>query len=119
VSPPIQRSGAPPPRKRPTPKISRHQATDPSQPNPTVGQTASVASAPQQLRRRRAAAWRCEPLADGRRDPLVHRHPDDWSARELESWAAAVAHLRYLDLPAVAPESVRQAWRRSCGRLPR
>jgi hypothetical protein len=25
---------------------------------------------PTQLRRRRAASWRCPPLADGRRDPL-------------------------------------------------
>lgn len=44
-----------------------------------------------QLRRRRAASWRCEPLADGRRDPwpeLPREHY--WTDRELDarrSWS--------------------------------
>jgi hypothetical protein len=70
-----------------------------------------------QLRRRRAAAWRCEPLSNGLRDPWL---PDrlDWSDDEIDSWVAAVQHLRSQGLYASwqLPASVRVAWyrRRSC-----
>ncbi|MGH3991980.1 MAG: hypothetical protein ACRDSN_05885, partial [Pseudonocardiaceae bacterium] len=65
-----------------------------------------------------AASWRCEPLVSGLWDPWADRqHPDDWTDRELESWAAAAGHLQDTDLygPWQVPESVRVAWRcRSC-----
>jgi hypothetical protein len=70
------------------------------------------------LRQRRAASWRCEPLPDGRRDPLDAVHPANWSDDEIDSWTAAVAHLRAQGLyaPWQLPASVRVAWyrRRSC-----
>jgi hypothetical protein len=106
VSPPTQRAGPPP--REPGPKISRHQATDPGQPNP--------AAVPAQWRRRRAESWRCPPLADGRRDPWTDQHPDDWSDTEITGSAASAAHLRALNLYGSwqVPASVRQAWRRRC-----
>lgn len=71
---------------------------------------------PAQLRRRRAASWRCEPLESGRRDPWVDQHPDTWTDAELDSWAAAAVHLRRAGLTPQVPDSVRRSWyaRRSC-----
>ncbi|MGH3798481.1 MAG: hypothetical protein ACRDSP_26860 [Pseudonocardiaceae bacterium] len=74
-------------------------------------------SVPEQLRRRRAASWRCEPLAGGHRDPWADWHAAGWTDAELESWGAAAGHLRGLELFGSwqVPESVRAAWRRrSC-----
>lgn len=45
---------------------------------------------PAELRRRRVAGWRCEPLSDA----------------ELVSWRLAWLHLAELDLPAVVPSRV-------------
>ncbi|MGH4012199.1 MAG: hypothetical protein ACRDTH_29240 [Pseudonocardiaceae bacterium] len=108
---PEQRSGAPPPRERPAPDDSgRHQATR------HVQDTAASTSVAAPLRRRRAASYRCPPLADGRRDPLDPVHPDTWTDAELESWAAAAVHLRRAGLTPQVPHSVRRSWyaRRSC-----
>ncbi|MGH3798044.1 MAG: hypothetical protein ACRDSP_24575 [Pseudonocardiaceae bacterium] len=72
---------------------------------------------PEQLRRRRAASWRCEPLAGGHRDPWADWHAAGWTEAELESWGAAAGHLRGLELFGSwqVPELVRAAWqRRSC-----
>jgi len=48
------------------------------------------------LRRRRAASLRCEPLADGRRDPWRYTPPT--SPGRLEASRAAWAHLAFLGL---------------------
>lgn len=48
------------------------------------------------LRRRRATAFRCEPLADGRRDPW--RNPTSAGPHQVESSRAAWAHLTFLGL---------------------
>jgi hypothetical protein len=62
-------------------------------------------SVPARLRRRRAASWRCEPLADGRRDPL-DRCAEPLTDTELASWRLAWLHLHALGFPAVVPERV-------------
>lgn len=60
-----------------------------------------------QLRRRRLAALRCEPLPDGRRDP--------WSCRgsargeNLNAWIKALGHLRDHGLIGLPPADVREA----------
>jgi hypothetical protein len=95
-SPPTQRAGPPP--QEPGPKISRHQATDPGQPNPVA--------VPAQLRRRRAASYRCPPLPDGRRDPLDPVGEPLTDPRELDSWRVAWVHLDRLALPAIVPPLV-------------
>lgn len=66
---------------------------------------AASQSVPAELRRRRAAAWRCEPLADGLCDPL---DPCDEpvSDGELDSWRAAWSHLDRVGLVAIIPERV-------------
>lgn len=45
-----------------------------------------------QLRHRRAASWRCTPLADGRRDPLdpPPRNGRRPTLAEIDAWAAAI-----------------------------
>ncbi|MGH3788830.1 MAG: hypothetical protein ACRDRG_20295 [Pseudonocardiaceae bacterium] len=60
---------------------------------------------PAQLRRRRVASWRCEPLIDGRRDPL-DSPAEPITDEELESWRRAWIHLRSLDLPPIVPPRV-------------
>jgi hypothetical protein len=78
VSPPTQRSGAPPPGERPASNDpSRHYAAGPAQDNPPARPAVADVSAmdrapfvPRQLHRRRAAAYRCPPRPDRRRDPL-------------------------------------------------
>lgn len=62
-----------------------------------------------QLRRRRAAAVRCEPLIDGRRDPLELPRQPTPDVRELDSWGAALAHLRAAGLAGLPPADVRRA----------
>lgn len=64
---------------------------------------------PDQLRRRRAASYRCPPLADGRRDPLELPDQPPPEVRELDSWAAALAHLRAAGLAGLPPAEVRRA----------
>lgn len=49
---------------------------------------------PAQLRRRRSASSRCQPLDNGHRDPLDPPPQSDGTVWDLESWAAAAAHLR-------------------------
>jgi hypothetical protein len=49
---------------------------------------------PAQLRRRRAASWRCPPLESGIRDPWVGQRDGPISTRELDSWRDAAQHLR-------------------------
>lgn len=75
-------------------------------------------SGPAQLRRRRAASWRCEPLPGGSRDPWADRHSARWTAAELDSWRNTVEHLRANQLYGrwQVPESVRMAWRRRLAR---
>lgn len=60
-----------------------------------------------QLRRRRQAALRCEPLQDGRRDPWSCRGQQ--SDRDLDAWVRALAHLEEVGLIGLAPAHVRQA----------
>jgi hypothetical protein len=64
-----------------------------------------------QLRRRRVASLRCEPMADGRRDPWSRRgiHAELSSERELNSWARALAHLGDVGLVGLPPAYVRRA----------
>ncbi len=61
-----------------------------------------------QLRRRRQASLRCEPMADGRRDPWTSRR-DVHRDEHLEAWARALAHLRDAGLVGVPPAHVRRA----------
>jgi hypothetical protein len=64
-----------------------------------------------QLRRRRDAAARLVPLADGRTDAL-DPSPAGWPTdRELVAWSAACGHLDGLGLPALVPADVRTALR--------
>lgn len=62
-----------------------------------------------QLRRRRAASLRCESLPDGRRDPLELPGQTTPDVAELDSWAAALAHLRDSGLAGLPPAAVRRA----------
>jgi hypothetical protein len=49
---------------------------------------------PEQLRRRRAASWRCPPLSCGHRDPLDHYNvPLGRSAADLRAARRAWGHL--------------------------
>lgn len=79
--------------------------------SPTVPAVSDVL--PAALRRRRAAFNSCEPLPDGRRDPLADEQPDDWSLHEVDSWGAAAEHLGAHGLYGhwQYPLSVRRAWR--------
>jgi hypothetical protein len=74
---------------------------------------------PEQLRRRRAASWRCAPLAvDGRRDPFDPITPPGWTGREVASWDTAARHLQACGLFGQwqVPQSVRApSWRRRAG----
>ncbi|MGH3549766.1 MAG: hypothetical protein ACRDQU_17000 [Pseudonocardiaceae bacterium] len=65
---------------------------------------------PTQLRRRRAAACRCPPLPDGRRDPLDSAD-EPITDDEIDTWRATWLHLHRLDLPAVVPAHVLAAGR--------
>ncbi|MGH7745377.1 MAG: hypothetical protein ACREQ5_11375 [Candidatus Dormibacteria bacterium] len=60
---------------------------------------------PAQLRRRRAASWRCPPLAGGRRDPWDDPHPDHWTEHEVDSWSTSMKHLAAAGLPGLLPPS--------------
>lgn len=66
---------------------------------------------PTQLRRRRAAALRCPPMADGHRDPHRDRADDPVTSAEVCSWRAAWRHLHALgyrvDVPARVTASAR------------
>jgi hypothetical protein len=53
---------SPPTRQRPEPHTQGAANT-----------TTNTGSVPAQIRRRREASYRCEPLSDGRRDPLERR----------------------------------------------
>lgn len=120
MQPPTQRAGPPP--QEPGPTISRHQATDPGQHNPTAERS------PAELRHRRAAAtWAPR-----------HRHrinrifsaTDPWigayrelTAAELRAFELATTHPRSIGLHGSwqIPASVAQTWRhrrcrRMCGR---
>jgi hypothetical protein len=61
---------------------------------------------PRQLRRRRAASRRCEPLRSGLRDPADPTPTESVTERELASWRTAWWHLDRLGLPAIIPEKV-------------
>lgn len=61
---------------------------------------------PAQLRRRRQASLRLEPMADGRRDPWSRR--DRGADDSLVSWARALQHLRDVGLVGLPPADVRQ-----------
>lgn len=67
---------------------------------------ASPSDIPAQLRRRRAASRRSEPLESGLRDPLDHPVHEPLTDAELDSWRAAWRHLHALELPAVIPERI-------------
>lgn len=66
-----------------------------------------------QLRRRRAASWRMEPLTSGRRDPWQRYDDPEPSERLVDGYRDAVAHLGFLGLTAAPriPE-MRALWRR-------
>jgi hypothetical protein len=68
-----------------------------------------------QLRRRRAASWRCEPLWSGLRDPADLTPAESVTERELASWRTAWWHLDRLGLPAIIPERVLAAAGRGGG----
>jgi hypothetical protein len=63
---------------------------------------------PAQLRRRRAASWRCPPLQSEYRDPLdqLNQREGPISTRELDSWRVAWAHLTQHGYPAIIPRDV-------------
>lgn len=62
------------------------------------------------LRRRRAAALRCEPLpGDGRRDPLEPLELEHLGWSELDRWAATLLHLSRAGLPGLPPADVARA----------
>lgn len=63
---------------------------------------------PAQLRRRRRASLRLEPLQDGRRDPWTPRR-DGSHDRELDAWTRALAHLAAVGLTGLAPADVRRS----------
>jgi hypothetical protein len=65
-------------------------------------------SIPAQLRRRRLAALRCEPLGDGRQDPWSCR-TEDAPSTDLDSWARALLHLERVGLTGLPPAPVRRA----------
>lgn len=63
-----------------------------------------------QLRRRRLAARRCEPLPDGRRDPWTCRGPNAPARTEnISAWRRALGHLRDHGLVGLPPAAVREA----------
>lgn len=64
---------------------------------------------PAQLRRRRQASLRLEPLPDGRRDPWSPRRGGDQRDAELDAWVRALEHLRELGLAGLAPHDVQRA----------
>ena len=65
-----------------------------------------------QLRRRRLASYRCEPLASGHRDPWQPWRPEWLSDKQLEGVAAAAVHLLDRDLlPLFDVSTLRQLWR--------
>jgi hypothetical protein len=66
------------------------------------------------LRRRRAASWRCPPLADGRRDPL-DPVPEPLTDAELDSWRVAWWHTRRAGLEPIIPERILLAAGRRAG----
>jgi hypothetical protein len=78
-----------------------------------------------QLRRRRLAAARSEPMRCGHRDPLhcLARHPkhprrDLLTDREVDGWAHAAAHLLTLGLPpTLGRDTLRALWRHGHHRL--
>lgn len=63
------------------------------------------------LARRRRAAWRLVPLADGRRDPLDAPSDPAEPAAALDVWAAALAHLKAAGLQGIPPRHVGAALR--------
>jgi hypothetical protein len=66
---------------------------------------------PRQLRRRRAAASRCEPLPDGRRDPLDDQCDERVTDAVAASWRAAWCHIARAGLHPIIPERVMAAIR--------
>lgn len=96
----------------PSEEISSHRHGTDSAPEPTAPDGAAVAAG---LRRRRAAALRCAPLPDGRRDPADLLPTGRLTARERGAWAAAAAHLRAVGCEPVIPEQVSRAGRDGCG----
>ncbi len=95
-----------------------------------AGTCSEITAAPRQdvgaqLRRRRQASLRCEPMADGRRDPWpcrrgLHRdvdhhlhddraHQGGRDTTSLEAWVRALAHLRDVGLVGLPPAHVRRA----------
>jgi hypothetical protein len=95
-------------------EISRHQATDrdqcssPSAHDPELRDLRRSESwaIPTQLRRRREASRRCEPLESGLRDPADPDTPARWADREVASWLSAAQYPHSLRYPAVVPDSV-------------
>ncbi|MGH3547798.1 MAG: hypothetical protein ACRDQU_06720 [Pseudonocardiaceae bacterium] len=67
-----------------------------------------------ELRRRRVAAARCEPLPDGRRDP-ADPIDEPLSDAELDAWRAAWRHLHRAGLGAIIPTRVLAAAARRGG----
>lgn len=69
-----------------------------------------------QLRRRRQASYRREPLADGHRDPCQPWRPERLSDKQLEAAVFAAEHLLAVDLPTLfdldtLPQLVTGTWR--------
>ncbi len=63
-----------------------------------------------QLRRRRLASLRCEPLTDGRRDPLQPiRDTGPAEVGDLEAWMRALEYLRAAGLVGLPPAHVRRS----------
>jgi hypothetical protein len=64
--------------------------SDAGRPEPREDSGAAVEGVALQLRRRRAASWRCEPLADGRRDPIDPMPTDREVLRDV--WRTLARH---------------------------
>ena len=67
-------------------------------------------TAGRQLRRRLAAALRCEPLPDGQRDPWRPSGGAPPTTRELDACARAQAYLRSCGVTGLPAERIRRAW---------
>lgn len=105
LGPPGKSGPAPAQEPAPTTPSNEHH-------NSRSGRQCTGDSVGAQLRRRRMASWRCEPLDSGHRDPHHRWRPEKLSAKQLEAVAAAAEHLDAAGLSAIFDVDVlRELWR--------
>ena len=64
------------------------------------------------LRRRRAASYRCEPLASGHRDPFQPWRPERCSSKQVDGVVDAAEYLRDIGYPPLFDlPMLRSLWR--------